>query len=178
MKTLDAKLLKKFLKLACDRLEGDWVLIGGTLLPILGMDLRVTTDIDLVALDQTASNEKTLAVMKLADELGLPIETINQAGLYFLEKIKNYRSSLVILKQGKRSTIYRPDVNLYLLLKIPRMTESDFHDCCAFLKFAKQNKEPMNVRMIIQTIKLELDDKTLFNEGKKTRLEQLLTLIS
>lgn len=48
MKSLDTKLLKEFLKRAGERLHGDWLLVGGTLLPAVGIDSRSTTDIDLV----------------------------------------------------------------------------------------------------------------------------------
>ena len=81
MKGLDHKVMKKFLKLAGARLSGDWVLLGGTLLPALGVDHRVTIDIDLAHKDQDGS--QTLELMQIAEDLGLPVETINQAGAFF-----------------------------------------------------------------------------------------------
>jgi hypothetical protein len=58
MKSLDQKALKKFISLAGDRLKGEWVLIGGTLLHALEEDYRSTTDIDLVGIDGPLTNPK------------------------------------------------------------------------------------------------------------------------
>ena len=66
MKELSSKLLKKFLIQAGKTLEGEWILIGGTVLPLLGLDFRITTDIDLIPLNKKSNNESTLALMKLA----------------------------------------------------------------------------------------------------------------
>lgn len=63
VKTLDSKFLKKFLKVAADELKGYWVLIGGTLLPALGIDHRVTTDIDLVSINTKDSTHATLYLL-------------------------------------------------------------------------------------------------------------------
>jgi hypothetical protein len=40
IQTIDSKMMKKFINVAVDRLEGDWIIIGGTVLPLLGVDLR------------------------------------------------------------------------------------------------------------------------------------------
>ena len=40
-------------------LEGEWVIIGGTVLSLLGIDERVTMDIDMVAINNKQSNNKT-----------------------------------------------------------------------------------------------------------------------
>lgn len=66
MKKLDQKLLERMIRLAGDRLQGRWVLLGGTLLPLLGVDYRVTTDIDLVGLGK--------------DEMGQALELIKREG--------------------------------------------------------------------------------------------------
>ena len=49
MKPIDVKILKKFLKIAGIELSGEWVLMGGTVLPLLGVDYRTTVDIDFVS---------------------------------------------------------------------------------------------------------------------------------
>jgi hypothetical protein len=148
MKILNAATLKKFLRLAGEKLEGEWVLMGGTVLPLLGVDYRTTTDIDLAAAGD-APQSQTLELMKLAESLDLPVESINQAGAYFLKKIPNFRKHLVVLHRGASATVFRPDVTLYLLLKIGRLTESDLNDCLAYLRLAKKNGEQLDRKVVI-----------------------------
>ena len=76
------------------------MLIGGTVLPLLGIDHRVTMDIDLIPLKPDKENSSLLSLMELAEKLDLPVETINSAGLYFLKKIPNYHTELVIFISG------------------------------------------------------------------------------
>src|SRR4051812_21477644 len=123
MKPVTRKVLKKLIQLAGDRLEGKWVLLGGTLLPALGVEYRVTTDIDLVGLG-ASEQAQTLALMGLSEELGLPVETINQAAGYFLMKLRPFDEHLLILHKGKKAEIYRPDLFLFLMLKIARFSET------------------------------------------------------
>ena len=68
---------------------------------------------------------------------GLPVETINQAAGLFLRKIANWNKMLVPLIKGT-ATIYRPNVTLFLLLKMERLSESDLGDCIEFIKFSKK----------------------------------------
>ena len=93
---------------------------------------------------------------KFAEELGLTVETLNPAGLYFLEKITDYRDCLVVLKRGKQATVYRPNVSLYLRLKLKRFSESDCSDCLAFLRYAKKAGEEIDARLLIREIQKEL----------------------
>ena len=47
MTPLNPKLLKKLLDAAVEKLDGEWILLGGTLLPALGIESRPTVDVDL-----------------------------------------------------------------------------------------------------------------------------------
>ena len=80
MKPLNTARLRAFLQLAGNRLKGEWLLVGGAVLPLLGVNHRTTLDINLVNLHD-ADGRQTLAMMRVADELGLPVETINQAAI-------------------------------------------------------------------------------------------------
>ncbi|OFZ79199.1 MAG: hypothetical protein A2603_04020 [Bdellovibrionales bacterium RIFOXYD1_FULL_55_31] len=171
---LDQKLLKKFLKTAGETLSGEWVLIGGTVLPALEQDIRVTLDIDLIALDDAAPAQ-TIKLMEIAEALGLPVETINQAGSYYFRKLRGSREHLVLLIQGKHATIYRPDVTLFLRLKIPRLTEADLTDCLAFLKVARNLEEPLEKKEIKKLLESEL--KADPAPGRKERLNALFRAI-
>jgi hypothetical protein len=120
-------------ELAGDRLEGRWVLLGGTLLPWLGVEYRVTTDIDLADLGK-ADQAQSLELMKIAEELGLPVESINQAAAYFLMKLRPFDDHLLPLHRGKRAEILRPDLFLFLMLKIGRLSATDLTDCLELLR--------------------------------------------
>lgn len=140
MSLINKLLLKKFLKSALESLTGEWVLMGGTVLPLLKIEHRVTTDIDFVGLSKP-TQEETLKLMEISEKLGLPIESINQAAAYFLFKIPNFKQHLVILERTQKTTVYRPDMILYVELKLPRLSESDLMDCIEYIKFSKSNKE-------------------------------------
>lgn len=114
--------LKKFVQLASKSLTGEWVIIGGTVMAVLGLDYRVTVDIDFVNLNGKGSNSESLKLMEIAETLGLPVEAVNQAGAYFLSKIDDAREHLVEIQKGPRCTIYRPDVYLFVRLKLGRFT--------------------------------------------------------
>ena len=113
--------------------------------------------------------------MKIAEDLGLPIESINQAGAHFLYKIPNYTKNLVLLYKGKRATIYRPNTMLFFQLKIPRLLESDFQDCFQFLRFAKKTKEKIDKKSIEKMLNQEL--KETHSYQKKEKLKHLLNML-
>jgi len=143
MTTLNKKTLSAFVRLAANRLQGDWIIMGGSVLPLLGVEHRTTVDIDIAGPSQ-ATMEQTLTLMELANELGLPIETINQAGAFFLQRIEDFNQQLILLRQGKTATIYRPNATLYILLKLPRFSESDLEDCLKFLEYADKQGETVD----------------------------------
>ncbi|MEN9723149.1 MAG: hypothetical protein RJB38_1135 [Pseudomonadota bacterium] len=143
MRALDSKLLQKLLRAAAERLDGEWLLIGGTLLPAIGVETRPTVDVDLVSLEK-ASNEQNLKLMELAESLQLPVETINQAAGYFLQKIGYTQNELILLIQGSRATIYRPSLTLFWKLKIGRLSESDLSDCLEYLKYTRNQGESID----------------------------------
>jgi hypothetical protein len=173
---LDLALLKKFLKRAGDELTGDWLLIGGTILPLMGVDYRSTTDIDLIPLGKREHNSALLNLMQLTEKLGLPIDTINSAGFYFLEKISNYSQQMVVLRRGKTATIFRPNINLFLRLKMGRLTESDLSDCLQFMKIASKLKESIDP-LIPKLIEVELRIHAM-NKEKLQRLTELQRAVS
>ncbi len=171
MKELNPALLKKFLALASNSLSGEWVLIGGTLLPALGIHLRSTVDIDLVGLSKL-ENQQTLELMGISESLGLSVETINQAAGYFLNKIKPAKSEFIVLKKGKSATIYRPSLELFWKLKIPRLSEADLVDCESYFHYCVKNKDKFNSARLIAVIKSQ---KPTTHE-KSARLKHLLNL--
>lgn len=135
---IDTKMMQKFIAKALTILEGEWVIIGGTVLPLLGIDSRITTDIDVVSVKSKNPGQQTLLLMEMAEKLGLPVEAINQAGAYFLSKIQHYEDHLILFKESNRCKIYRPDAYLFFRLKLARATSTDIEDCWIF---AKKNHE-------------------------------------
>lgn len=173
MKGIDQKLLRKFLALAGDRLKGRWVLLGGTLLPLVGVDYRVTTDIDLVGLGKSEMSQ-ALELMKLVEELGLPVEAINLAAGHFLEKLAPYNAHLVPLHRGRTAEILRPDLCLFLMLKLDRLSDTDLLDCLALLKLEGplSEKDRKAIEKRIQT-----DRKRGVTAHRDEKLAQLLTAL-
>jgi hypothetical protein len=173
VKSLDSKLLEKFLRKASQDLKGEWLLTGGTLLPAVGIDLRATVDIDFIGLGQKEKNQ-SLELMNLASELGLSIESINQAASFFLSKIKYSNDDLIVLKKTKACTIFRPSFLLYFKLKVPRLSETDVQDCEAYFKYCISVSDFIDKKAILNFMKESL--KKAQNETKVERLQKLKSL--
>ncbi|MFH1727036.1 MAG: hypothetical protein ABIA04_01280 [Pseudomonadota bacterium] len=112
--------------------------------------------------------------MKLFDliaDFGLEPETLNFVGIYYLNKIKDYKNKLVLLKKGKKSSVYRPNVNLFIELKLERFTESDYQDCIEFIKYAKRIKKTEYKKNIDNILNKKI--KKCTNEAKKKRYKKL-----
>lgn len=171
MKPLDQETLQRFVALAGERLEGDWVVIGGMVLPLLGVTHRVTMDID-VAGPEGAASDQLLTLMQIAEELGLPVEAINQAGAYFLHRIEDWEERLVEVHRGTKAAIHVPDPTLFLLLKLRRLTESDLVDCREMLKLSRKRKMSVDRERIRSEVNKELAGEP--SEGRAERLEALL----
>lgn len=135
---INAKIMKLFLEKAVSKLSGEWIIIGGTVLPLTGVDHRVTVDIDIINLNFVSSNNDSLKLMEIAEDLKIPIESINQAGAYYLSKIEDVASHLVLLQKSKKCKVYRPDAYLFIKLKIERLSETDLEDCIQFIKKNEQ----------------------------------------
>jgi len=175
MKPLDAKRLARFIRLSGDRLKGDWVVIGGSVLPLLGVAHRVTVDIDLVG-PEGATAAETLKLLELAESMGLPPEAINQAGALFLRRIKGWEQRLVLLHQGRTARLYRPDATLFIRLKLGRLSEADLTDCLVMLDHARRNKEPVDAPHLRRTIRHALRNSP--SQGRDSRLESLLSALA
>ncbi len=170
---LNKALLKKFVKLAGERLTGDWILIGGTVLPYLGAEHRTTTDIDFVGL---GSKEKAqqFEVMQIVEDLGLPVETINSAADFFAHKQVKSKSQLVLLHQGGSAVIYRPNTELYFRLKLPRLSEIDAEDCVVWLRHLRPSK--VELTAVAKLVQREL--KTTREPQRIERLNQIRNLLA
>ncbi len=125
---------KDILKLYNDilkNLKGDWLIVGGALLHVLGISDRETLDIDLVPLEEV-TNKDQLVIMDIAVKNGFPPETINFSAEYFVKKQKNWETELVLMSETRNGRMYRPSIKLFRLLKEQRGTETDLLDIQIF----------------------------------------------
>jgi len=173
MKAITKNILRDFLKIAGDRLGGDWVILGGSVLPLVDLEIRVTTDIDIAGPDSTNQTD-LLMLMEIADELGLGPEAINQAGAYFLRKIRYWEKSLVLIHKGKKSSFSRPNINLFVSLKIQRFSEADFDDCKAMIEYAKKIGEKIETKKL----KSLVEDAIKNEETNQNRIKRLRLFLS
>lgn len=127
----DRTRIQAFLALAGERLDGEWLVIGGAAAAAWFVPSRTTEDIDMIGLAGT--RDERFALMTLASEAAVPIEAVNSAADFFVRRIDGWRDHLVSLHRGSRATIYRPDATLFLQLKVPRLSEVDLADCLALL---------------------------------------------
>ena len=112
-------------------ISGDWVLVGGALLRVLGLTDRVTIDIDLVPIGKV-TNRDQLAVMEIAEKNGFPPEAVNFGAEYFVKKQKGWEKELVLLRDTGKARIYRPTKRLFRRLKEGRATETDLADIALY----------------------------------------------
>lgn len=174
MKILNPTLLQEFIKKAGRDLTGEWLLVGGTLLPAVGLMIRSTVDIDLIGLGEKGAAQ-SLQLMDLAASLGLSIESINQAAAFFLKQVPHTKKDYLILHQGKSATIYRPSVALYWRLKTQRMTDSDALDCQHYYQYCRGQGDPVDAKTLKSIVQVALDlDIT---PEKYARLKNLMEII-
>lgn len=151
-----------------DRLEGPWLLVGGAAIALWLEPRRMTEDIDLVPMK--SSGRARLALMELAEELGLPIEAVNTAADFFVQRIPDWERDVEVLHRGARSTIYRPNATLMVLLKMRRLSERDLADCA----LALQSDDGADTARLLDALAAlpPTEDRAL--QGRRERLRRLL----
>jgi len=110
---LDRARLDSVVQALVDGLDGDWLLVGGAAIALWLEPRRVTEDIDLVPLRPTGGER--LALMELAESVGLPIEAVNSAADFFVRRVPGWDRDVVLLRRGRRGAVYRPDATLMVL---------------------------------------------------------------
>ena len=156
---LDRDRLDALLTAACERLDGEWLLVGGALVALWLEPGRVTQDIDLIGLRGLA--QERYALVDFAVSQGLPVEAVNSAADYFVQKIDGWREELQPFRSGARGRIFRPSPTLFLLLKLGRLGARDLADCEALLARAAADGLPIDrarVRAAIEALAATADD--------------------
>jgi hypothetical protein len=114
----------------CQKIGGEWVLTGGSLIQLQASDSRATEDLDIIGLTHPALSE-TLAqneLFKAALRIGLSPETVNSAASFFFHQIPEWQNHLVKIKVGPVGTVFRPDLTLFIVSKLARSSEIDLQD--------------------------------------------------
>jgi hypothetical protein len=145
--SFDRARIEALLHLAGERLEGEWLLVGGASAAAWFSPARTTEDLDLIGLAGTQAERFSL--MELAAAAAIPIEAVNSAADFFVRRIPDWRQQLVELHRGSRATIFRPSATLFVLLKLRRLTETDLDDCTALLRHVRATGEAIDrVRVV------------------------------
>lgn len=150
MKSIDRARIEAFVDAAGERLDGDWLLVGGAFVALRFESRRITEDIDIIGMRGT--QEERWALMDLALALGLPVEAVNSAADFFVFRIDGWRDMTEVLHRGSRATIHGPDPTLFLLLKVGRLSERDLADCLGALAHARAAAQPVDVARVIAAL--------------------------
>lgn len=118
-------------------LQGDWILVGGGLLHVLGISERETIDIDLVPVNEI-TNRDQLNIMNVAVNNGYPPEVINFSAEFFVKRDSNWENEMVLLYENDNVRIFRPSKKFFRKMKEQRGTETDLLDIEIFEKNIKE----------------------------------------
>jgi hypothetical protein len=171
MTLITAKVVDRFIDLVLKELKGEWVIVGGVVPYLLGSSERPTLDIDIAGPDE-ASQADTLKLMDIAETLGLPVESINQAASFFLKRIPDWQKQLVLIRSNQHCKVFRPSIELYFALKLQRGSESDIADLMSAWKL-ETDKEKF--RVIVKN--LCHSHIVGIETPLKTRVEKLLLFV-
>lgn len=163
----DQARLEALVQAVADTLEGEWLLIGGALVALWLEPGRTTLDIDLVGL--RGESAERYALLDFAVKQSLPVEAINSAADFFVQRIPGWRDHLVLFRAGTRGRIFRPDATLFLLLKAGRLSERDLADCEALLR--KERPDGATVLAALDALRAPADEAAL---ARRSRLRELL----
>ncbi len=146
----DEARIREFLSLAGERLDGDWLLVGGAAAATWFSPSRTTEDVDLIGM--AGALGERLALMELAVAASLPVEAVNSAADFFVRRISDWRDHLEVLHRGGRATIYRPDATLFLLLKINRLSETDLEDCLRLIDHCEAEGTAIDRKRVVSSL--------------------------
>lgn len=147
---MDRRRIDAIVQAVADRLDGDWLLVGGSLVALWIEPRRTTEDVDLVPV--RGSKDARMALLGLAADLGLPVEALNSAADFFVERIPGWTEEIAVLRKGRRGTVHRPSPTLFLLLKIRRLSEADLRDCSALLDKAARESLVVDAARVAREI--------------------------
>ena len=150
--------VRRILDEICQKIGGDWLLVGGALVQLELQTDRSTEDVDLAFIRHehksvtAAQNELFQFSMK---ELQIGPESLNLSVTFFLDQIPNWKNECVLLQSGAIGNVFRPNLSLFIALKLNRASSIDLQD----IRFAL-DKLPQ-AELSETKLKLWLSDKAL-----------------
>jgi len=120
----------------CQKIGGEWLLIGGSLVILEFDGERATEDIDLVQIRAVGKSEAKAQdeLFRAAFRIGLDPETVNSAARFFVSEVPGWESEILPFRTGPVGTVFRPSLTLFVALKMRRGTEIDLGDVKAAVK--------------------------------------------
>ena len=167
----DRARVEAFLALAAERLDGEWLLIGGGAAAAWFAPTRTTDDLDMIGLGGTQAERFRL--MELAVEAAIPIEAVNSAADFFVRRIVGWRDELVVLVRGS-ATIYRPSATLFLLLKLGRLSATDLDDCLTLIPHSAGSGEAIDRDRVLGAIGALAPTEDALLQNRRERLARAL----
>lgn len=127
---MDSKTIEALIEEICQKIGGEWLLVGGSLVQVEYDGARATEDIDLVPIRHpTLSDVKSQdALFKAAAVLGLDAESVNSAARFFLSETPDWHDDAEEWRRGPLGAVYKPSLALFTALKLRRGTEVDISD--------------------------------------------------
>ncbi len=149
----------------CQKVGGNWLLTGGSLIQLEVDSARATEDIDLVAINHSSLSEVAAQneLFKAAVRLGLSAENVISAASFFVQNIPNWKQNLIELRAGPAGKIFRPNLTLFILLKLGRASPVDLKD----IALAVQKYGPAEFMMEVFKKNAEPKIVTLFEANRK-----------
>ena len=127
---------EQILEQLCQKIGGDWLLVGGTLVQLCYDGGRSTEDIDLVQIAHPSRSKESLQDELFRFTLNtwqMGPEYINLSADFFVRDLKGWESELLLMKHGPVGRIFRPSITLFAALKLRRASELDINDIKAAL---------------------------------------------
>jgi len=127
---MDEVIIKEVVAYLCNDLGGDWFLTGGSLVRLKFDDTRGTEDMDFVQISHfnlsevSAKNE----LYKWLIKKGLGPEWINDAVEPFVRQVSDWKNELVEIESGLVGKVFRPNLTLFVYLKLNRASDIDLKD--------------------------------------------------
>lgn len=127
---MNASQVQKIVDYLADDLGGDWFLTGGALVQLAFNPTRGTEDLDFVRIshpelsDEASRNQLYQWLMRN----GLGPEWVNPAVEPFVREVSGWQQEVILLKQGRSGRVLRPNLTLFVYLKLRRGTSIDLAD--------------------------------------------------
>jgi hypothetical protein len=127
---MDSAKIEAIINAICQRIGGEWLLVGGGLVQIEYNGGRATYDIDLILIRHpTLSDVQSQdALFKAAAEIGLDPESVNSAARFFIGELAGWEENIEEWRRGPAGAVYKPSLALFTALKLRRATEVDIGD--------------------------------------------------